>query len=152
MAAKIKKEVKATVSTDADILSKYTLAIPAMGIIVLATMGTYASSPVVAANRKALLIFVAIALLGVVYAFGTYIWRLKADARGISEHHLLKGDRTVYYDNIKRVEIHKIAGTFLYYSLILKNDKTFVRVYPVMTNSIEILERLRKLGIKIVEL
>ena len=40
MAAKIKKEVKATVSTDADILSKYTLAIPAMGIIVMATMGT----------------------------------------------------------------------------------------------------------------
>ena len=98
------------------------------------------------------MIFVAIALVGVIYAFGTYIWRLKADAKGISEHHLLKGDRTVYYDNIKRVEIHKIAGTFLYYSLILKNDKTFVRVYPVMTNSIEILERLRKLGIKVVEM
>lgn len=152
MAAKIKKEVKATVSSDADILSKYTLAVPSMGIIVLATMGTYASSPVVAANKKALIIFVAIALLGVIYAFGTYIWRLKADAKGISEHHLLKGDRTVYYDNIKRVEIHKLAGTFLYYSLILKNDKTFVRVTPLMTNSVEILERLRKLGIKIVEM
>ena len=85
MAAKIKKEVKATVSTDADILSKYTLAIPAMGIIVMATMGTYASSPVVAANRKALMIFVAIALVGVIYAFGTYIWRLKADAKGLSD-------------------------------------------------------------------
>ncbi len=152
MAAKIKKEVKATVSTDADILSKYTLAIPSMGIIVLATMGTYASSPLVAANRNALMIFVAMAILGVVFAFGTYIWRLKADAKGISEHHLLKGDRTVYYDNIKRVEIHKIAGTFLYYSLILKNDKTFVRVYPGMAYSVEILRGLRKLGIKIVGL
>ncbi len=152
MAAKIKKEVKATVSTDADILSKYTLAIPSMGIIVLATMGTYASSPLVAANRSALIAFIAIALLGVVFAFATYIWRLKADAKGISEHSLRKGDRTVYYDNIKKVEVHKIGGTFLYYSLILKNDKTFVRVYPVMTNSIEILERLRKLGIKIVEM
>ena len=101
MAAKLKKEVKMTVSNDADILSKYTLAVPSMGIIVLATMGTYASSPLVAANRKALLIFVGLAILGVIYAFGTYIWRLKADAKGISEHHLLKGDRTVYYDNIK---------------------------------------------------
>ncbi len=152
MAAKIKKEVKATVSTDADILSKYTLAIPSMGVIVLATMGTYATSPIVAGNKNAVIAFVALAILGVLFAFATYIWRLKADARGVSEHHILKGDRTVYYDNIKRVEIHKIAGTFLYYSLILKNDKTFVRVYPVMTNSIEILERLRKLGIKIVEM
>ncbi|MBR5267482.1 MAG: hypothetical protein IKU20_04745 [Lachnospiraceae bacterium] len=152
MAAKIKKEVKMTVSNDADILSKYTLAIPSMGVIVLATMGTYASSPLVAANRTALMIFVGLAILGVIYAFGTYIWRLKADAKGISEHHLLKGDRTVYYDNIKCVELHKIGGTFLYYSLILKNGKAFVRVYPVMTNSIEILERLKKLGIKINEM
>lgn len=152
MAAKIKKEVKTTVSTDADILSKYTPVVPCMGIIVLATMGTYASSPIVSANRNALIAFVSIAILGVLFAFAKYIWRLKADAKGISEHSLLKGDRTVYYDKIKRVEIHKISGTFLYYSLILKNDKTFVRVYPVMTNSVEILERLRKLGIKIVEM
>ena len=152
MAAKIKKEVKATVSTDPDILSKYTLAVPSMGLIVMATMGTYVSSPVVAGNRNAVIAFVTLAILGVVFAFGAYIWRLKLDARGVSVHSLLKGDRTVFYDNIKRVELHRIGDTFLYYSLILKNDRSFVKVNPLMTQSVEILERLKKLGIKVVEM
>ena len=151
MGAKLKKETKMTISKEEKLISRLTLAIPAMGVIVMATMGTYISSPLIAGNQKAVIAFSALAVLGVVFSFCAYCWQLKADEKGVTVHTVF-GDKTVFYDNIKKIEIHLIAGTFTSYSLKLKNDKTFVKVYPVMTNSIELLERLKRLGIKVVEI
>ena len=151
MGAKIKKEVKLTTSKEEKLISRLTPAIPVMGLIVMATMGTYISSPLVKGNNKALIIFAAVALLGLLFAFSTYCWQLKADEKGVTVHTVF-GDKTVFYDNIKKVEIHLVAGTFSSYSLKLKNDKDFVKVYPIMTNSIQLLERLKRLGIKVVEM
>lgn len=152
MGVKIKKEpqTKAIISTDEDLRSKLTLAVPAMGIILMAVMGTYASSPIVAGNTKAVTVFWAIAAVGVIYAFCMYGWKLTADAKGLR---IVKigGERTVLYDNIKRVEVTKIGGELAWYTIIKKNDRKFVRMYPVMTNCGALLERLKKLGIKIVE-
>ena len=152
MGVKIKKETqaKAIVSTEEDLKSKLTLAIPAMGIILLAVMGTYASSPIVAGNAKAQAVFWAIAAVGAVYAFCMYGWKLTADSKGLRVVRI-GGERTVLYANIKRVEVTKIGGEIAWYTIIKTNDRKFVRMYPVMTNCGALLERLRKLGIKIVE-
>lgn len=152
MGAKIKKEqpVKAVVSTDEDLKSKLTLAVPAMGIILMAVMGTYASSPVVAGNAKAVAVFWAIAAVGVVYAFCMYGWKLTADAKGLRVVRI-GGERSVLYGDIKKVEVTKIGGELAWYTIIKKNDRKFVRMYPIMTNCGALLERLRKLGIKVVE-
>ncbi len=151
MATKIKKEVKATVSADPELRSKYTMTVPAMGIIVIATMGTYMSSPAISSNGNAMAALLFVLALGGAFSICTYMWRMKADAKGITVFSIFKGERTVYYDSIKRIEIHKISTTFTSYALILKNDKAFVKINPLMTNSIPLLERLQKLGIKVVE-
>ena len=152
MGAKIKKEqpVKAVISTEEDLKSKLTLAIPAMGIILMAVMGTYASSPLVAGNAKAVMAFWAIGAVGVVYAFCMYGWKLTADAKGLRVVRI-GGERSVLYGDIKKVEVTKIGGEIAWYTIFKKNDRKFVRMYPVMTNCGALLERLRKLGIKVVE-
>lgn len=154
MGVKIKKEpqVKTIVSTEEDLKSRLTLAVPCMGIILMAVMGTYASSPLIAGNTKAVTVFWAIAAVGVVYSFCMYMWKLTAGPKGITVRSMVSGERTILYDNIKRVEVKKMAnGDILCYTLIRKNDKKFLRMYPVMTNCGALLERLRRLGVKIVE-
>ena len=152
MGAKIKKEtqVKAIVSTEEAIRCKWTLAVPAMGIILLAVMGTYASSPIVAGNANAIAAFWAIGALGALYAFCMYGWKLTADTKGLR---LVKigGEKSVLYSDIKKVEVTKIGSEIAWYVIINKNDRKFVKVYPVMSNCGALLERLRKLGIKVIE-
>lgn len=153
MGVKIKKEAKGkvTVSTEEDLVSKLTLAVPSMGLILMAVMGTYASSPIVAGNSAAVTVLWAIAALGVAYSFCMYMWKLTAGPKGITVRALPGGERTILYDNIKRVEVKKINGEIAWYTLIKKNDRKFLRMYPVMTNCRALLERLGRLGIKIVE-
>ena len=154
MGVKIKKEpqVKATVSTEEDLKSRLTLAVPCMGIILMAVMGTYASSPIIAGNTKAVTVFWAIAAVGAIYSFCMYMWKLTAGPKGITVRSLVSGERTVLYDNIKKVEVKKMSnGDIFSYTIIKKNDRKFVRMYPVMTNCGALLERLKRLGVKIVE-
>lgn len=151
MGMKVKKEAKMTVSAEPELQAKFTLAVPSMGLIIMATMGTYMSSPLVASNRKASMVFLALAVLGVFFAFCTYVWRLTAGEKGVTVNAVPGGERKILYDDIKRVEVRRLNGIILSCSLIRKNDKVFVRVYPVMTNCGAFLERLRRLGVKIVE-
>ena len=151
MAAKIKKEVKATVSTDADLHSKLTLAVPCLGVVFMAAMGTYASSPVVSANKTALYAFLCLAGLGAFWAVCTYMWKVTAGPKTIEVHPLIGTGRTTTYDLIKKVEVRNAGSAFMSYSLIHKNGRVFLRMYPFMTNCAAFLERLRKLGVKIVE-
>lgn len=154
MGVKIKKEVpkKVTISAEEDLKSRLTLAVPCMGVILMAVMGTYASSPVIAGNAKAVTIFWALAAVGVIYSFCMYMWKATAGQKGITVRSLISGERTILYDNIKKVEVKKINEDILYYTVIRKNDRKFLRMYPVMTNCGAMLERLRKLGVKIVEI
>lgn len=55
------------------------------------------------------------------------------------------------YEYIKRVEVTKISGEIAWFTVIAKNERKFLRMYRVMTNCVELLERLKKLGIKVVE-
>ena len=153
MAVKIKKETpkKTIISNEEKLFCKLTLAIPCMGIILMAVMGTYMNSPLIAGNQKATMIFMGIGALGVVYAFAMYIWRLIADQRGLTKHTLL-GDKTILYDYIKRVEIKKYNEDVIYYNIIAKNDKKFICVTALVVNNMVLLERLKKLGIKVVEI
>ncbi len=151
MAAKIKKEVKATVSAEADLHSKLTLAVPCLGIIFMAAMGTYATSPMVSANKNALYAFLCLAGLGAFWTVCTYMWKMTAGSKSITVRTIIRGERTTSYDLIKKVEVHKSGDMILYYALQHKNGKVFLKMYPFMTNCIEFLERLRRLGIKIVE-
>lgn len=153
MGVKIKKETpkKMIISTEEEIKSRYTLAVPCMGIILMAVMITYANSPLVAGNSKAVAVFWAIGAIGVLFSFCFYMWKTTAGERGITVRSLIKGERTLTYDNIKKVEVKKIGDDIFYFDIIKKNDRRFLRMYLVMTNSGAILERLRKLGIKIVE-
>lgn len=143
--------MKATVSAEPELMAKFTLAVPSMGLIMMAVMGTYMSSPLVSANRNASMVFLALAALGVFFAFCTYVWRLTAGEKGITVNAVPGGERKILYGDIKRIEVHKLNDIILSYSLIRKNDRVFARVYPVMTNCGALLERLRRLGIKIVE-
>ncbi|MBQ7795477.1 MAG: hypothetical protein IJ374_02810 [Lachnospiraceae bacterium] len=153
MGAKIKKEPKKTaiISKDEDIKSKLTTAVPCMGVILMAAMGTYASSPVVAQNSTAVTAFWVIGAIGVAYAFCTYMWRLTAGPKGITVRALPRGERMIPYEYIKRVEVTKISGEIAWFTVIAKNERKFLRMYRVMTNCVELLERLKKLGIKVVE-
>ncbi len=151
MAVKIKKDVKTTVSTDPDIKTKYTLAVPCVGLVIAATMGTYVTSPLISGNRNALYVFVALAGLGCLFAAATYIWTMTADSKGVKVHTLLSGDRVILYDKIKKVEVSRWKGGFVSYKIIRMNDKVFVNAKPMMTHNGEMLERFKKLGVKIVE-
>lgn len=151
MGVKVKKQVKAVVSAEPDLQSKYTLAVPSMGLIVMATMGTYATGPLAAGNKNAMIVFVALAILGVAFSFCTYMWKATADARGIKVHSILKGERVLFYSNMKKVEVRKMNDTIISYTIINIENKRFLKMYLVMTNCGALLERLRKLGIKIVE-
>lgn len=151
MGVKVKKEVKKTVNTEEAILSKFALVIPSMGLIFLATMGTYLSAPAIQANAKVSMVFMALMALGAIFALFTYMWRMKLGEKGVSVMPFLRGERTLFYDAIKKVEVHRIGDIVIYYSIIRKNDRVFARVYCYMTNCGEMLERLRKLGVKIVE-
>lgn len=153
MGVKIKKEApkNAIVSTEEDIKSRYTLAVPCMGLILMAVMVTYANSPLVSGNASAIAAFWAIGAVGVLFSFCFYMWKATAGAKGITVRSLTKGERTLTYDNIKKVEVKRIGEDIFYFDIIKKNDRRFLRMYLVMTNCGAILERLRKLGIKIVE-
>ena len=153
MGVKVKKEVpkKVIVSTDENIVSKLTMAVPCMGIIMMAAMGTYASSPMVSGNKKALITFIVLAGLGMVYTYAMYMWRAVVGQKDITVRAFLRGERTIPYNAIKRVEVKNLGGDLFYFDVIHISDRRFVRMYLVMTNCKAVLERLRKLGIKIVE-
>lgn len=154
MGVKIKKEApkNVIVSTEEDIKSRYTLAVPCMGLILMAVMVTYANSPLVSGNANAIAAFWAIGALGVLFSFCFYMWKTTVGAKGITVRSLTKGERTLTYDNIKKVEVKRIGEDIFYFDIIKKNDRRFLRMYLVMTNCSAILERLKKLGIKVLEI
>ncbi len=152
MAAKIVKETKKTIaSTESNLKIKYTLAVPALGILEMATMVTYAGSPLIAANPKAFMTFLALAFIGVVFAAVTYFWNVTADTKGVTVRTVLSGERTILYGNIKRVEVSRPGSVFTSYAIIRQNGKVFLRVNLAMANGMKLLERLKKLGVKVVE-
>ena len=154
MGAKIKKEApkKTIISTEEKLFCKYTLAVPCMGLILMAVMGTYAGSPLLAGNTKAIAIFVGLAAIGVLFAFNMYLWRLIADQRGLTRHGVLLGEKSIPYDHIKCVEVKKYNEDVIYYNIIAKNGRKFMRVTALVVSYNVLLERLKKLGIKVVEI
>ena len=154
MAAKIKKETpKKTITCNEEkLFCKFTLAVPCMGLILMAVMGTYAGSPLLAGNVKAITIFMVMAAFGVMFALNMYLWRLIAEQRGLVRKAIIGGERSILYDHIKRIEIKKYKEDVIYYNIIAQNERKYMCVTALVVNYMVLLERLKKLGIKVVEI
>lgn len=154
MGIKIKKERKPQVLKLTPMNVKYTFAVPLIGLIDILTMMSFYLNPNTDGNMFAKVFYIFFALVGAGFAFWGFAWKLTSDNKRMTVNSVFGSKKEVVYSDIKRVEIHKKRKNkaMVHYSLHYADGKEFVRIYPFMKNSGELLERLKRLEIKIQEL
>lgn len=154
MGIKIKKEPKPQNVKLKELKVKYTLAVPLIGVIDILTMMSCYLNPVNAENTFAKAFFIFFAIVGAGYAYWGLKWKIVSDNKKIMVCPAFGRVKEIQYSDIKKVEVHKKPKNkvLLHFSLHGANDEIFVKVYPIMNNSGELLERLKRLGITIQEM
>lgn len=154
MGIKIKKEKKPQAVKLTLLNVKYTLAVPLIGLIDIMTMISFYMNPATDGNMFAKGFYIFFALVGAGFAYWAFMWKLTSDNKRIIVSPVFGAKKEAAYSDIKKVEIHKKKRNkvMVHYSLHGADGKEIVKVYPIMKNCGELLERLKRMEIKIQEL
>lgn len=153
MGIKIKKDTKTQLQNLPRLHIKYNLVVPIMGIVDILTMGSFYMNPATDGRTGLKLFFVLCALIGAGFTIWGLLWRTTVDGKKIRVNSVFGAPREVPFSDLKLVEVHKKprTGSLVYYELIDVRGKGIVKIYPLMKDSSVLLERLKRLGIKIEE-
>lgn len=154
MGIKIKKEKKPQAVKLAPMKVKYTLAVPLIGIINFMTMMSFYMNPVTDGRTFMKGLFIFFAFVGAGFAYWGFMWKITSDNKRITVSPVFGAKKELVYSDIRKIEIHKKKRnkSMVHYSLHDADGKEIVKVYPMMKNSGELLERLKRFDIKIQEL
>lgn len=149
MGIKIKKELKPQqklVTLDV----KYLIAVPLIGIVDIFTMLSFYNKMPAEGMMGAKIFYIFFALVGAGFAYCTFMWKLTSDSKKITIRRPVGSKKEIKYDQVKKVEVHKKKknNSLSYYTLLGEDGMIFTKIYPIMSGSGELLERLDRLGIK----
>lgn len=152
MGMKIKKEQKMQQKLT-PLHVKYLIAVPLLGIAEIVTLMSFYLKMPEEGMLAAKLFYIFFSLVGVGFAYWGFRWKLTSDQKNIVIRPAFGAGKSIRYDEVKGIEVHKKKrNNSLSYYVILGNDGTeFVKIYPIMNNSGELLTRLDRLGIKMTE-
>lgn len=153
MGIKIKKEEKPQLQKLPRLKLKYTLAVPLIGLLDVLTMGSFFLNP--ATNGMPVMkgFFVICALIGAGFACWGLMWKTTVDGKRITVQPVLGAKKEVPFSDLKKAVVYKRKknGSLICYELIDVRGDAIVKIYPLMKDSGELLERLKRLGIKLEE-
>lgn len=132
---------------------KYTLVVPLMGIVDMLTMLSFYRNPATDGNLFAKAFFIVIAVVGVVFAYWGFMWKVTVDGKTIKVRPAFSASKTVPFGDLKKAVVYKKKkrDSHICYALIDVRGEEIVKIYPLMKDSSTLLERLKRLGIKIEE-
>jgi len=150
---KIKKFEKAQERRLTPLKVQYIFAVPLLGIVNILTMISFFRNPATDGMIGAKVFFVVCALIGAGFAVWSWFWKVVSDSKGIVLNPVFGSKKALTYDKIKKIEVHKKKkrDSMTSYSIIGMDDKIFVRIYPMMSNSGDLLNRLCQMNIKVDE-
>lgn len=149
MGIKIKKELKPQQKL-VPLHVKYLMAVPIIGIVDIFTMISFYNKMPAEGMMGAKIFYIFFALVGAGFAYCTFMWKLTSDSKMITVRRPAGSKKEIKYDQIKKVEVHKKKrnNSLSYYTLLDEDGVIFAKIYPIMSGSGELLERLDRLGIK----
>ena len=153
MGIKIKKELKPQQKlVPLDV--KYLLAVPLIGVVDIFTMLSFYNKMPAEGMMGAKIFYIFFALVGAGFAYWGFRWKITSDNKQLTIRPAFGRQKEVKYGEVKKVEIHrkKRNNSLSYYTLHDESGEILLKVYPIMSNSGELLERLKRLGIKLEEL
>lgn len=132
---------------------RYNLVVPLVGIVDVLTMASFYLNPSTDGSLFLKSFFLACAMIGVGFTYWGIMWKITADNTKVRIRPAFGAAREVSYSDIRRVEIHKKKRNkaLVHFSLFGRSGEELVRIYPLMRNSGDFLERLKILQIKITE-
>lgn len=150
---KIKKDVKPQIQNLPALKIKYTLVVPLMGIVDTLTMLSFYRNPATDGNLFAKVFFIVFAVVGAVFAYWGLMWKVTADGKAIKVCPVFSASRTVPLGELKKAVIYKKKkrDSHICYVLVDVRGEEIVKIYPIMKESSALLERIKRLGIKIEE-
>ena len=152
MGIKIKKELKPQQKLY-PLHVKYLFAVPLIGIVDIFTMISFYNKLPAEGMLGARIFYIFFALVGAGYAYWGFMWKITSDSKNLKIRPAFGPKKEVAYDAIKAIEVHKKKRnrSLAYYTLLDANGQILLKVYPIMSGSGELLERLTRLGIKAAE-
>jgi len=132
---------------------QYSLIVPLLGIVELAMMLKFFFDSSTDGMIGAKVFFIVCALIGAGFTIWSFLWNVVSDNDKIVVKPFIGRVKEVNYDKIKKVDVHKKKkrDNMVYYSVIDMNDKVIVKIYPIMTNSGELLTRFKLVNVKLEE-
>ena len=138
MGIKIKKELKPQQKlTPLDV--KYLFAVPLIGIVDIFTMISFYNKLPAEGMLGAKIFYIFFALVGAGFAYWGFMWKLTSDSKKLTVRPAFGTKKELKYDALKVIKVHR------------KKRNILVKIYPIMNNSGELMERLKRLGVKIEE-
>lgn len=150
---KIKKEGRAQIQNLPKLKIRYSAVVPVMGIVDMLTMLSFYRNPVSASHPFFKVFFLVFAAVGVGFALWGILWRLDVDGKRIVLRPVFGKKRVWEFSELSRAVVHKKAknASLVYFQLFDRQGEPMVKVYPLMTESAALLERLKRLKIRIEE-
>ena len=150
---KIKKDTRPQLTRLPRIILRYRLMVPAVGLLDALTMAGFFMNPVTEGRWGLKIFYFVCGLIGVGFVLWGFLWRAAVDGKWIVVRPVVGKAKDVPFTDLKKAVIRKKKrnGSFVYYQLIDRHDGEIVKIYPVMSESAELLERLKRLGIPIEE-
>lgn len=153
MGNKIKKFEKPKHRYLPELKIRYNFVVPLVGIVDILTMASFYVNPATDGSLILKSFYLVCAMIGVGFTYWGFMWKITADNSKVRIRPPFGASREVAYGDIRRVEIHKKKRNkaLVHFTLFGKSGEELVRVYPLMKNSGDFLERLKILEIKITE-
>lgn len=153
MGIKIKKFDKPQTQKLRPIKVQYILAVPLVGVVNVFTMLSFFFNSSTDGMIGAKAFFIICALIGVGFAVWSFAWNVVSDSKRIVVNPIIGRVKEVNYDKIKKIDVHKKKkrDSMVYYTIIGMDDKEIVKIYPIMSNSGDLFNRLSQMNIKVEE-
>lgn len=151
---KIKKDTRPQLSRLPRLILRYHLMVPAVGLLDALTMAGFFMNPVSEGRWGLKVFYLVCGLAGIGFALWAFLWRASVDGKWILVRPIAGRAKDVPFSDLKKAVIHKKKrnGALVYYQLIDRHDEEIVKIYPIMSESAALLERLKRLGIPVEEI
>lgn len=146
MANKLKKTGKPTIQELPGLRIRYTYVVPLVGIMDTITMLGFFGNPATEGNLFLKVFFLFFALVGIGFAYWGLRWKISTNETGIYVRPAFGSKKNLAFSKLKKIVVHKKkkTGAIVYYELIGQDGLTFVKIYPLMKDSMVLLERLKR--------
>ena len=153
MGIKIKKDTKPRLEDLPVLKIRYTLAIPLIGIVDILTMGSFYANPVTDGHLMLKIFYVINALIGGTFAYWGLRWKTTVEGKNSRVRRVFRAAMELRFRYKKMAVVHKKKknGSLSYYTLIDSKGQEIVKLYPTMKDSSLLLERLKRLRVRIEE-